>query len=198
MNEMLLNLLAAQTGGNPAIASLVAQMRAISSGSGDPQELIAQIGANNPMLQEVARNLMEQRAAAARETQTIDMEVVEQDQDSVVVESDQAVRTAALEQLRAEQETMRIELGVLRERNDLLAAALGACCLCWGQDLGCRSCRGRGGPGFSIPDESLFEEYVLPAVQTFRAQRAKFRKAPVGTQPEHAPSEARFENSVTY
>jgi len=70
-------------------------------------------------------------------------------------------------------ESMFAELTVLRDRTDRLAAALGACCLCWGEDAGCRVCRGRGRPGFAIPDELQFEELVLPAVLALRAQRAR-------------------------
>src|SRR5262245_22561143 len=36
---------------------------------------------------------------------------------------------------------MRSELLALRERNDLLAEALGACFLCWGEYLDCQECR---------------------------------------------------------
>jgi hypothetical protein len=80
---------------------------------------------------------------------------------------------------------MFAEIKLLRERNDAFAAAVGACCLCWGQKLECRSCRGRGGPGFCMPDETLFEEFVLPAIQTLRAQKAKTRNSsPQVRKPE--------------
>jgi hypothetical protein len=36
-----------------------------------------------------------------------------------------------------------------------LAAALGACGLCWGEDDSCPSCRGRGRPGMVRPDLEL-------------------------------------------
>ncbi|MEN2786467.1 hypothetical protein ACFOKI_05630 [Sphingomonas qilianensis] len=36
-----------------------------------------------------------------------------------------------------------------------LAAALGACGLCWGEDDRCPSCRGRGRPGMVRPDPEL-------------------------------------------
>ncbi|MBX9797457.1 hypothetical protein [Sphingomonas sp.] len=38
------------------------------------------------------------------------------------------------------------------DRLSLLAAALGACGLCWGDDDLCPSCRGRGAPGMVRPD----------------------------------------------
>jgi len=36
-----------------------------------------------------------------------------------------------------------------------LAAAFGACGLCWGEDATCPSCRGRGKPGRFAPDPEL-------------------------------------------
>jgi hypothetical protein len=82
-------------------------------------------------------------------------------------------RSRELNELREKMNALLTELEQHRQRNDTLAAAVGACCLCWGQNVDCRSCRGRGGPGFCIPDESLFEEFVLPAIRTLRAQKAK-------------------------
>lgn len=77
---------------------------------------------------------------------------------------------------RARVERVRARLGELRESlsnaHDLLddiADALGACDTCWGSDEDCRECRGRGAPGWRMPNEKLFAELVAPAV-TRRAQ----------------------------
>ena len=43
-----------------------------------------------------------------------------------------------------------------------LAAALGACGLCWGEDDMCPSCRGRGRPGMVRPDPALRERLLGP------------------------------------
>lgn len=44
-----------------------------------------------------------------------------------------------------------------------LAAALGACGLCWGEDGSCPSCRGRGRPGMVRPDFELRARLFGPA-----------------------------------
>lgn len=50
------------------------------------------------------------------------------------------------------------------ERLADLAAALGACGLCWGEDDHCPSCRGRGQPGMIRPDPMLRERlFQTPA-----------------------------------
>jgi hypothetical protein len=60
---------------------------------------------------------------------------------------------------------MYLEIEQLRARNDKLAAALGACHLCFGDDLSCPECTGRGRPGGAMPDRVLFAALVTPAVR---------------------------------
>jgi hypothetical protein len=81
----------------------------------------------------------------------------------------------AVLELRQQAESMFAELSQLRERNDVLAWALGACGLCWGEDEQCRACRGRGRPGFAIPDRQKFAQYVLPAARMLQVKRKKTR-----------------------
>jgi hypothetical protein len=55
-------------------------------------------------------------------------------------------------QLRAEKmyrraRALEAELAETQDRMSDIAAALGACGLCWGEDVACPSCRGRGKPG---------------------------------------------------
>lgn len=57
------------------------------------------------------------------------------------------------------------ELKALDNRQRQLAAALGACAECWGQDFECDVCGGAGGPGWTDPDENLFDRYVAPALR---------------------------------
>jgi hypothetical protein len=66
---------------------------------------------------------------------------------------------------------MREELATLQEVNDDLAAALGACVDCWGRVRGCRTCRGRGRPGWQAPDPHLFDEMVAPACARHASER---------------------------
>jgi len=63
----------------------------------------------------------------------------------------------------------RQELNDLRDVNDTVAAALGACPVCWGGDTGCEECQGKGYSGSARPDAQLFKELVLPAVRRMRS-----------------------------
>lgn len=82
--------------------------------------------------------------------------------------------SAITRQLHHKLKDIYAELEELRERNDLLAEALGACHLCWGEDIDCEICRGEGYPGFFKPDANMFRQYVTPATQ--RLQRQARRK----------------------
>lgn len=61
------------------------------------------------------------------------------------------------------------ELETLRTRNNALAAALGACYICFGDDPFCKKCGGRGVPGSLPPKPAAFRKYVLPAFRRAKA-----------------------------
>jgi hypothetical protein len=174
MNALLLQLIATQASanGNSRVAEVLARLRSASSANTtmDAKELLAQLGESNPMAKALLNQMAQERALAAN---TIDVEPIDEKPELPEHGSSSDDSAAALAELRKQSESLCAELGILRERNDLFAAALGACCHCWGQDPSCRSCRGRGGPGFSVPDEALFVEYVVPAIQMLRAHKAK-------------------------
>ena len=67
-------------------------------------------------------------------------------------------------QLLKQYELLKENYELLVCQLDELADATGACPQCWGEDPGCRHCRGRGKPGYSLPDRELFEKYVKPVI----------------------------------
>jgi hypothetical protein len=194
MNEMLMQMLATRAGGsgNAALMEMMARMRAAgdSNSNLNIEDLLAQQAQTNPMAAMLAKHLAEQKARNARgeNARVIDVEVSEAEPDLANEETQEPGEeaAAALAELREHLQRALAKLKLLRERNDALAAAVGACCLCWGQSPDCRSCRGRGGPGFCMPDEALFVEFVLPAVQTLRAQKAMQRNASPSVQARAA------------
>lgn len=78
------------------------------------------------------------------------------------------------------------ELDRLRQRNDALAAALGACHLCFGEDAWCPRCGGRGRPASRRPDPAAFERYVRPLLRRLQPRDAP--SAPRSAPPEVAPN----------
>jgi hypothetical protein len=73
---------------------------------------------------------------------------------------------------------LEAELAGLRQVNDTVAAALGACPICWGGDPQCEACSGRGRAGFVLPASDLFQKLVAPAVR--RVMRARRGCDPAG------------------
>lgn len=88
------------------------------------------------------------------------VEELQREEDLARAERLELVRTA-----RAQIEALAAEVDALRSRVDRLAAAVGACPECWGEDAGCRWCRGRGRPGFIPPDPQEFALIVVPAIR---------------------------------
>jgi hypothetical protein len=147
--QILMSLLAARNGG------------ALPAGMDDPTATLQQLAQDNPTVAAILQMREAQKAAAAaREPAVLEGSAVD-------------VTAQEIEEISTQLEAALTEVKLLRERCDTLAAALGACGLCWGQDLGCRACRGQGAPGRSIPDEQLFYEFVVPAVRLMHASRQR-------------------------
>lgn len=153
---------------NTANPMLNALLGSLASGGGiDPMSLLlSQLGeqANDPKMALVAKLLEQRRTPEAEAEAEPEHERVQVHENLVREEVERRTR-----ELRSVSKKMYRELTVLRERNDALAAALGACHLCFGLDPLCEECGGRGAPGSAVPEPAAYRDYVLPAVQRVRA-----------------------------
>jgi len=155
--SMLMSLLAARNGG----ALPTGPDGAVDFSAINPRDMMQKLSAGNPTVAAIMQMMEAQKAAAAAREPVVVEGVVED------------VTTPDLDDLAVQLEVARAEVKLLRERCDTVAAALGACGLCWGQDQSCRACRGHGAPGHCIPDEELFCELVVPAVRLIHASRKR-------------------------
>jgi len=138
----------------PDPASLV---QAISGGATNPLSLLlSQLGGQAPDDPRVAlmTQLLEQRLAAAPAGPAEDEE--ETQAARLAAEEEGRERARRLRELDDTVKQVYAELKVLRERNDALAAALGACFLCFGTDPYCAECGGRGVPGSRLPEPAAW------------------------------------------
>jgi hypothetical protein len=55
--------------------------------------------------------------------------------------------------------------GSATDHQGRLAAAVGACPACLGDDPGCAHCHGAGAPGWRLPELEQFTRFVVPAVR---------------------------------
>ena len=180
LNPLLLEALRSRAGSatDPALQSLLSGMGAGASGGALPsaQELLNQLESTDPTVGLLAKYLAARQSSeseSSSEEEAIEVEgeaIYTAEVQSEVVE--QFERLAQVVQRLGEHVTkLRAELDQLREVNDALAAALGACYLCWGKDAGCPVCHGTGGPGTAMPDMRLFAQFVAPTLRTLQAQK---------------------------
>lgn len=103
---------------------------------------------------------------ASRQRLQLLAQLMENNQADSLEESEEKERIRQQRQQRARQKLRRLqrEHEILLDRNEELAAALGACPACWGENRACQICRGRGKPGYLPPEEEAFSEYVMPAL----------------------------------
>jgi hypothetical protein len=134
------------------------------AGEGDDgpplSDLLEQQLGDNPQLGPVLAALR-RREGAARQEEAADP-----------VDEPGPMAADVLERLYAEVEELRL-------RNRTVAAALGACPRCWGEEHDCPVCRGRGRPGGRAPDSVLYHELVEPAVR----RRARQERVLAGRLP---------------
>lgn len=158
---------------DPLMQTLLA--RAAGGGGIGLQDLLPQLGGEDadPRMAMIAQ-ILAQREAAAAAAETADDTPEEPPTavDGALVEREEIERRESVQRLRTVAVRMYAELEDLRARNDALAAALGACYLCWGEDVQCPVCHGHGQPGARAPDAGLFAEYVAPAVRRTQRPRA--------------------------
>jgi hypothetical protein len=193
--ELLLQMLAMRRGGSgaPNVAELMAQIQgggfAGNGGASPMPDLLRQLSQRNPMAAQLAQQLglgaapVAHRDDSVVDEQTIEVSATEVDEPADVDDSPRIGAAVRRADLHRETGSLGAELIGLRERVDRCAAALGACGVCWGTDAGCRACRGRGRPGFSIPDDGLFAELVLPAMRTMKAHRMSASARSAGALP---------------
>jgi hypothetical protein len=176
-NPLFMQVLASRMGGgdNPMISALLG----MTGGGGAPgvgaDDLLTRlVHSDDPRVREVVRNFREQRDANGSSA------VVEDAPSRAARAATEATdpslpRTSPIRD--TESRAAASELETLRARLDDLAHALGACPTCWGGEAQCRNCRGRGQPGFAIPDRPLFTRLIVPGLRTMRAYEAIQRAA---------------------
>ena len=162
---------------NSILQTMVANPGA-GMGAAATQALLSQFADDDPTTNLLATYLSQRNAAAQREEkpdEETEREAAECAAELARLRERSERSAAAVHELRDRIEQLFAELETLRERNDALAQALGACALCWGDDVECPICGGAGQPGFTVPDQRLFTQMLFPAISRFRRRNAESR-----------------------
>lgn len=123
--------------------------------------LLSDLARRNPDLAWMTQMIAAQRQAAVQrlpEEDPRDAQIAELNEQLEQAQARFARLRRIARRLSGELETTR---GFLAD----LAAAFGACGLCWGEDTRCPSCRGRGKPGRFDPDPELRLRFCVPHVE---------------------------------
>jgi hypothetical protein len=138
----------------------------LGGGTPDLGALMGAAGQSDPALGAVLSALAQRQSAAAER----EVEPVEDENDGS--EAQVVELQSRFERLRDVARRMDAELRVLRRRNAHLAAAVGACPHCWGENPECSTCAGEGLPGSAPPHRGHFQHYVgalaAPSTQALR------------------------------
>lgn len=143
--------------GDPLIDLLQQQL----TGGADLSDSIGKLAQSDPRLGQIAQFIAKREEQLQEE---LDRQELEEQQRQQEVQRLDGRRERA-DALRHHVEEMAAELDTLRATLDEVAGALGACPSCWGEQPGCRWCRGRGRAGFMPPDPESFDRLVMPAVR---------------------------------
>jgi hypothetical protein len=178
LNPQLLEAIQAQSdsSANPTLQALLSQMDPNMGGGALPsmQDLLSQLESTNPTLGLIAKYFLARREQEAQNEVASDSEA---EAEHIAIEY--SARLTRIFQRLEEIKDLRVELEELRERNDALAAALGACYLCWGEDPRCPVCGGSGDPGSATLDMQMFAQWVAPALPHLKAQKEVKSTVPI-------------------
>ena len=139
---------------------LTDRLNAASNGGELPsiQQLVSEYAAADPRMAVVAKYMALRQSRATESDQSAE-------EPQIPLETYQKIKA------------IRQELDQLRQRNDALAGALGACYLCWGTQVTCPTCQGGGVPGAYQSDRALFDELVSPVLPQFHLTQSTRTRA---------------------
>jgi len=140
--------------------------------------LIDQMAGDNEQLKTFVQIMRQQQA---EEEEALEEEIPYEE-----VVQDSTLKKALIKEQKKSRKFIQLfkmqqqELNFLDGISEELAAALGACSSCWGQEDDCEYCRGNGIPGFYPPEKKAFNEWVSPALRVapWRKKTRNQRKMP--------------------
>ena len=131
--------------------------------------MLSDFARQNPNLAWLPQMIAAQRHAAATAQADAPPDTRQPEIDALTDELERSQARGARLQRTARRLASQLE--VAQDLLADLAAAFGACGLCWGEDIQCLSCRGRGKPGRFAPDADLRLRFSAEPVELPDASR---------------------------
>jgi hypothetical protein len=134
----------------------------------DFDTLLGQIEASRPDLSEsfaLIRQFQKQKKenADAEEVDTDKMNEL-----SALVEKQKRINKNLFQQY----DELKNNYQLLIQQLDTMAEAVGACPQCWGEDVTCNYCKGRGKPGNFQPNQQAFDYYIKPVILKLKTSKS--------------------------
>jgi hypothetical protein len=152
-------------------------------------QMVAELAEDDPQLAMVGQYMLQASEEGNREDEDVSAENDDTEPAGLAPLGRERLDESELLSLRDEIGAVQSELAEqsellqdLLDRNDELAAALGACPRCWGENAECSSCHGSGIPGSMLPDKQCLTYYVAPALRRVRTAVAAKRTKPCPIQ----------------
>jgi hypothetical protein len=131
----------------------------------DFETLLTQMAAQRPDLNDSLSLLREysKKQQTNKEDNEVDVQTESEHikELEMLIEKQKNINRNLLKQFEHIKDNYGMLLGQIEE----MANATGACPECWGEDVTCKYCRGRGKPGYYLPDPQLFDTYIKPVIQ---------------------------------
>jgi hypothetical protein len=118
------------------------------------------------MLREFNRTRQDSQGTVAVDARTDDQHIRDLE---ALLEKQRNINKDLLKQYERIKDNYQLLLGHMDE----MACATGACPECWGEDSSCAYCRGKGRPGYYLPDQQHFEMYIKPVIQKIKNNQSQ-------------------------
>ncbi|MBN8500728.1 MAG: hypothetical protein J0M19_06220 [Sphingomonadales bacterium] len=127
---------------------------AAATGAPDPTALLQDLAAGDPRMAMLMQLMQAQHGEPCNDPGSPD------DRDELIAELSERLDASEIRLTKMTRIARQLhDAGrAAAQRLSRLAAALGACGLCWGDDPACLGCRGRGKPGMIRPDMEMRAE----------------------------------------
>jgi hypothetical protein len=133
------------------------------------ETLLGKIEAQRPDLAD-SISLIRQFQKEKKDTDTpnTDTEAGNTEELRTIIEKQRKINKSLLQQYQQLEDNYKLLVTQL----DQLAEAIGACPQCWGEDINCNYCRGRGKPGYFQPNQEYFDLYIKPVILKLKTSKS--------------------------
>jgi hypothetical protein len=134
----------------------------------DFNTLLGQLQTQRPDLADslnLLRQFQNEKKEKEREDSDVVIDIGREEKLTALLEKQKHINKGLLHQFRKLEHNYQL----LLDQMDQFAEAIGACPQCWGENIQCPYCRGKGRPGYFPPNPDYYNLYIKPVVNKRKA-----------------------------